>query len=85
MVYVPGSGSWPTAAGHPGAKSIGHGKVVPPTTRDATILLIYLMHMREKVGAQLRRHRLRSSSFFIDLRTLDGWLEDKARCALPTG
>ena len=32
------------------------GKVVPPDTRDRKVLLIYLLHMSEKVGARLRRH-----------------------------
>jgi DNA polymerase-4 len=68
----------------PEPKSIGHGKVVPPDTRDANVLLTYLMHMSEKVGARLRRHQLKSVDFFIGLRTANGWLARKARCALPT-
>jgi DNA polymerase-4 len=68
----------------PAPKSIGHGKVVPPDTRDATILLTYLMHMSEKVGARLRRHQLKSLTFFIGLRIANGWLGSKPRCALPT-
>jgi DNA polymerase IV len=68
----------------PAPKSIGHGKVVPPDTRDANVLLTYLMHMSEKVGARLRRHQLKSVDFFIGLRTANGWLARKARCALPT-
>jgi len=68
----------------PAPKSIGHGKVVPPDTRDATVLLTYLMHMSEKVGARLRRHQLKSLTFFIGLRTANGWLGAKSRCALPT-
>jgi DNA polymerase-4 len=68
----------------PAPKSIGHGKVVPPDTRDATVLLTYLMHMSEKVGARLRRHQLKSLTFLIGMRTANGWLEGKPRCALPT-
>ena len=68
----------------PAPKSIGHGKVVPPDTRDASVLLTYLMHMSEKVSARLRRHQLKSASFFIGLRTANGWLAGKPRCALPT-
>jgi DNA polymerase-4 len=68
----------------PAPKSIGHGKVVPPDTRDASVLLTYLMHMSEKVGARLRRHQLKSANFFIGLRTVNGWLAGKPRCALPT-
>lgn len=68
----------------PAPKSIGHGKVVPPDTRDREVLLTYLLHMSEKVGARLRRHGLRATTFFIGLRTAGGWLGGKRRCALPT-
>jgi len=68
----------------PAPKSIGHGKVVPPNTRDREVLLTYLLHMSEKVGARLRRHGLQATTFFIGLRTVEGWLGGKRRCALPT-
>jgi len=68
----------------PAPKSIGHGKVVPPGTRDRDVLLTYLMHMSEKVGARLRRHRLEALTFYIGLRTADGWIGNKLRCALST-
>ncbi len=68
----------------PAPRSIGHGKVVPPDTRDNEVLLTYLLHMSEKVGTRLRRHHLQARTFAIGLRTLDGWLGDKPRCALPT-
>ena len=68
----------------PAPRSIGHGKVVPPDTRDSQVLLTYLLHMSEKVGTRLRRHHLQARTFGIGLRTIDGWLGDKPRCALPT-
>ena len=68
----------------PAPRSIGHGKVVPPDTRDNEVLLTYLLHMSEKVGTRLRRHHLQARTFAIGLRTVDGWLGDKPRCALPT-
>jgi DNA polymerase-4 len=68
----------------PAPRSIGHGKVVPPDTRDREVLLTYLLHMSEKVGARLRRHGLRATTFFIGLRTVEGWLGGKRHCALPT-
>jgi DNA polymerase-4 len=68
----------------PAPKSIGHGKVVPPDTRDREILLTYLLHMSSKVGARLRRHRLQARTFFVGLRTAAGWVGGKLRCALPT-
>jgi DNA polymerase-4 len=68
----------------PAPKSIGHGKVVPPDTRDTDVLLIYLMHMSEKVGTRLRRHHLQARTFAIGLRTIEGWAGGKLQCALPT-
>ena len=68
----------------PAPKSIGHGKVVPPDTRDREVLLTYLLHMSEKVGARLRRHGLQATTFSIGLRTVGGWVGGKQRCALPT-
>jgi len=68
----------------PAPKSIGHGKIMPPDTRDPDVLLTYLMHMSEKVGARLRRHHLQARTFSIGLRTAEGWVGSKLRCALPT-
>lgn len=65
-------------------KSIGHGKVVPPGTRDRDVLLTYLQHMSEKVTTRLRRHNMEALSFFIGLRTEQGWIGDTLRCATPT-
>ena len=68
----------------PAPKSIGHGKIMPPDTRDPDVLLTYLMHMSEKVGARLRRHHLQARIFAIGLRTAEGWAGNKLQCALPT-
>jgi DNA polymerase-4 len=68
----------------PAPKSIGHGKIMPPNTRDPDVLLTYLMHMSEKVGTRLRRHHLQARTFSIGLRTTEGWVGSKLRCALPT-
>ncbi len=68
----------------PAPKSIGHGKVMPPDTRDRELLLTWLLHMSEKVGARLRRHHLQALTFYIGLRTNSGWTGGKLRNALPT-
>jgi DNA polymerase-4 len=68
----------------PAPKSIGHGKVTPPNTRDRDLLLTWLLHMSEKVGTRLRRHRLQALTFYIGLRTDSGWNGGKLRNALPT-
>jgi len=68
----------------PAPKSVGHGKVVPPNTRDPEVLLTYLLHMSTKVGTRLRRHRLQAQSFSIGLRSAEGWLGGRLQTALPT-
>ena len=65
-------------------RSIGHGKVVPPDTRERDVLLTFLLHMSEKVAERLRRHAMHAQSFFIGLRCRQGWLGDKCRTRLPT-
>ncbi len=68
----------------PPPKSIGHGKVMPPDTRDREILLLYLLHMSEKVAARLRKHSLRAQKFYVGLRCTDGWLKTKIRTVVAT-
>jgi DNA polymerase-4 len=65
-------------------KSIGHGKVVPPGTRDREVILTYLMHMSEKVATRLRRHEMEAQQFLVGVKTDLGWLGDKPRLAAPT-
>ena len=65
-------------------KSMGHGKVMPPDTKDRNTLLIYLLHMCEKVVARLRRHEMVAQIFFIGLRSSDGWLGRKMKTELAT-
>jgi len=67
----------------PPPKSIGHGKVIPPNTRDLEVLQTYLLHMSEKVALRLRRHELKAMRFFIGLRTKDNWISNKLRSAMP--
>lgn len=65
-------------------KSIGHGKVMPPGTKDSRVIGTFLLHMAEKVAARLRRHGFRATCFFVGLRTDRGWLGGKYRCDPPT-
>lgn len=64
----------------PPPKSIGHGKVMPPNTRDVRVLRTYLQHMAEKVAARLRKHGLEAQSFFIGLLARNGYLGGEYRC-----
>ena len=65
-------------------KSIGHGKVMPPNTREAAVIITYLEHMSFKVGTRMRRHDLVAQTYFIGLRTYHGWLGDTYRTVRPT-
>lgn len=65
-------------------KSMGHGKVMPPNTRDPEVTLTYLMHMSEKLAARLRKHRLQAQCFWIGLRVDKAWYGDKFICVFPT-
>ncbi len=68
----------------PPPKSIGHGKVMPPATRDRDTILTYLRHMSEKVAQRLRRHDMAALQFFIGLHTRDGWHGERLRLPLPS-
>lgn len=59
----------------PPPKSIGHGKVMPPNTKDVATIKTYLRHMTEKVCYRLRHHQLSAKYFFFGLRSQAwGWL-----------
>ena len=68
----------------PAPKSMGHGKVMPPNTRDENVLLMYLLHMSEKVAHRLRRFQKEAKHFFIGLRYDGGWIGSKFKTAMPT-
>ncbi len=63
------------------AKSIGHGKILPPNTRDRYTLLTYLQHMSSKVGTRMRRFDMEAKTFWIGLRSNNGWIGSKSRLA----
>lgn len=66
-------------------KSMGHGKVMPPKTRDRALITTYLMHMAEKLGARLRRHDMAAQHFFIGLRNSEqGWIGGKFKTVQDT-
>lgn len=66
-------------------KSVGHGKVMPPDTRDRDVIFMYLIHMAEKVSQRLRRHSLTAQKYLIGLKTKDGWLgSNRLKTRFPT-
>ncbi len=72
-----------TAVANP--KSMGHGKVMPPNTRNETVVETFLMHMCEKLGTRLRQHQFRACTFFAGLLNHElGWLGCKGKMLQPT-
>ncbi|MDH5786501.1 MAG: DNA polymerase IV, partial [Chromatiales bacterium] len=67
----------------PPPKSIGHGKVLPPATTAPEVLLTFLQHMSEKVGARLRRHRMEAQHLAIGIKSEQGWIAGRFQLALP--
>lgn len=65
-------------------KTIGHGKVMPPNTKDEHTLLCYLSHMAEKVASRLRQHQLEAQFFHIGLLQKTGWCAAKCKMLSPT-
>lgn len=55
-------------------KSLFHGKVIPPNTKDRAVLEVFLRHMCEKVGRRLRKYSFEASEFSVGLLTKIGWL-----------
>lgn len=69
----------------PNPKSMGHGKVMPPHTRDQTTVESYLMHMCEKLATRLRHHHFCAQHFFAGVRNYDlGWLGSVGQTIQPT-
>ena len=68
----------------PAPKSLGHGKVMPPDTRNGNEITMYLLHMSEKVALRLRRYQLQAQTYSIGLLTRAGWLGDTYRTATAT-
>jgi len=68
----------------PEPKSIGHGKVIPPNTKDRKTLELFYLHMSEKVGARLRKHSLISQKYYIALYTEQGWVKDTMKTVIAS-
>lgn len=59
----------------PHPKSMGHGKVMPPNTKNPAVIHTYLLHMCEKLASRLRHHHFHAQHFFAGVRHYDlGWL-----------
>ena len=65
-------------------KSMGHGKVIPPNTRDAQQIKLFLLHMAEKIGARLRLNQLQAQHFAFGLRTKEEWIHSRTKALANT-
>ena len=74
----------PVRTSIPNAQSIGHSKVLPPNTRDAETIRVFMMHMAHKLAERLRSNRLVAQQFLFGLRLYRGWLKTTARSLLPS-
>ena len=67
----------------PPPKSMGHGKIMPPATKDRVVVATYLLHMAEKLGARLRRHGMEAQTFFVGLLSDYGYVSHTYRTVKP--
>lgn len=74
----------PVKTSIPPAQSIGHGKVLPPDTRDAETIRVFMMHMVHKLAERLRSNKLVAQQFLFGLRLYRGWLKTTVRSLLPS-
>lgn len=61
------------------AKSLGHGKVLPPGTRDTLVLRAYLAMLCDRLAGRLRAHRLVACVLQVSLLTGHGWFSAEIR------
>jgi len=66
------------------SKIIKVGKVIPPNTLDSATILLYLMHMVEKVAARLRHNQLQAQVFSFGVKTSNGWLHTRSKSISST-
>lgn len=65
-------------------KSMSHGKILPPQTRNPAILHTYYLHLAEKMAIRLRRNDQVIRDFHIGLRAPEGWRQAWMQSEQPT-
>ncbi len=73
----------PVVTDIPAPKSMGHGKVIPPNTRDKTVLLTYFQHMSEKLANRLRKHQFQAQTFYIAVKSKSDWIKTRSKTQIP--
>lgn len=65
-------------------KSMGHGKVMPPNTKDANLVESTLRYLCEKLAARLRTNAYQAQDFFIGIKLKSGWVGVQQHLSNPT-
>lgn len=73
----------PVVTDIPAPKSMGHGKVIPPNTRDKSVLLTYFQHMSEKLASRLRKYQFQAQTFYIAVKSENEWIKTRSKTAVP--
>ncbi len=64
-------------------KSVGHGKVLPPGTRNEKIILNYFFRMSDMVAERMRKYGMRAQSYHISYLSEAGRSGGKYRLVVP--
>ena len=68
-----------------GAKSMGHGKVLPPGMQQDKAIRYYCLHLCERLAARLRANQMTARLFFVGMKSADwGWLSVKSPLVVDT-
>ncbi len=67
---------------HP--KSLGHGKVLMPNTKNRYLIKKIFLKMSTKLSLRLRKSNYESNIFLISLKIRAGWIQKKIKLKTPT-
>jgi DNA polymerase-4 len=67
---------------HP--KSLGHGKVLMPNTKDRYIIKKIFLRMSNKLSSRLRQSNYESNIFLVAIKIKAGWVKKKIRIEQST-
>jgi len=67
---------------HP--KSLGHGKVLMPNTKDRYLIKKIFLKMSAKLSLRLRKSNYESNKFLIGVKIKAGWISKKFKLKKPT-
>ena len=67
---------------HP--KSLGHGKVLMPNTKDRYLIKKTFLKMSVKLSRRLRNSGYESNKFLVNIKIKAGWVQKKIKLEHPT-